>query len=731
MSGGAQDRAGSGDAGPGTGWSPATAGIQRRPLPAWLPLTAILVGTTLMVAIGLSIRSVQTRIWTDAVPASQASSVIVMLLFERQSLLRFMPGPRLTTLDGYIRDQVARYRDMPTSGTDGRMAEVPAALVERFLASKDPEDGRAAIAAWEQLQRWNLASAERLGVTVRDRTDLLLAIIVLTSLAFGVLAAAAWRRFIADRTTHLHRLAERKTRLQQILDASLDAVITVDSGGRVVQASRAVETMFGWPVGDLVGQPLSVLIPEQSRAAHPGHLAGYLATGGDRRMSPHRRVQGRHRDGRLFHIETALSRVVIDGETYATAVVRDISEQIALESELRSARDVAAAEARQRRDLLAVASHEIRTPLNGLIGGLILLDRGAHPDEERRRLALARQAAAGLLETVNRLLDFSRLDAGAMGLEPAPCDLVRLLRQVRDGFSEAAAAKGLTLAVATSDDLPPWVLADGLRLRQILGNLVNNAVKFTAAGGVTVRVARSTGDDLVFTVSDTGIGIPADRLAAIFQPYQQGGPDTSRRYGGTGLGLAISDGLVRAMGGCITVDSVPGQGSSFTAVVPLPGCPPASDRISAAPATPALPLALRGRILVAEDTVLNQELMRSMLGDLGLTVDVVGDGPAAVAAAAAIRYDLLILDIHLPGCDGDEALRRIRAAQASPPPAVALSASCAADEAPPGGRRVSSRCCPNRSRRTPCTPCCSGTSAGSIPSRRHPGPSPTAGCPRA
>ncbi|SIR74452.1 ATP-binding protein [Microbacterium sp. RURRCA19A] len=362
---------------------------------------------------------------------------------------------------------------------------------------------------------------------------------------------------------------------------------------------------------------------------------------------------------------------------------------------LERARDAALAATSAKSTFLATMSHEMRTPLNAILGMNELL-AGTDLDPVQRDYA-DRASASGslLLDVVTDILDFSKIEAGAIDLVRAPFDLRRLVTSTVTVLSFAAESKGLIVVADYAPDVPTHVMGDATRLRQVLVNLLGNAVKFTAQGEVRVSVRRGAGPDAVrFEVADTGIGIPADALQRIFEPFTQADDSTTRTHGGTGLGLSICDALVRMMGGRIRVNSDVGRGSTFTfdialeATAPPAESPRAVVRVgrhpaSAVPTPAAAPTALREgvvpapteptasvdlsaheplNVLVAEDNPTLQLLSSQILGRLGHRATVVSNGEEAVVAVGRDAYDIVLMDVHMPVTDGLEATRRIRAA---------------------------------------------------------------------
>ncbi len=338
-----------------------------------------------------------------------------------------------------------------------------------------------------------------------------------------------------------------------------------------------------------------------------------------------------------------------------------------------SARRKAEVASAAKSDFLAVVSHEIRTPMNAVISAANLLRRTRLDSQQREHVSMLIDAGDVLMGLLNDVLDFSKIEAGKMELESAEMIVRDRLSTVVRLWEPRALANGVRLKVRVAADVPAAVRTDPLRVQQILFNLMSNAVKFTRDGEVGIAVSWF-GGRMVVAVSDTGCGIPADRVSQIFNSFEQADVGTTRRYGGTGLGLSISRKLAELMGGSLTVESIEGEGSTFTLSLPV-------TAVEAAVAAPVRPLEIAGSlagrsILAADDHEVNRRILQLLLEPHGCRLTLVENGAEALEAASGQRFDAILMDMQMPVMDGLEATRRIRAGEVNgATPVIALTAN--------------------------------------------------------
>jgi len=498
------------------------------------------------------------------------------------------------------------------------------------------------------------------------------------------------------------RRAEAK--FHGLLESAPDAIVVMGADGLIRLVNRQTEVLFGYSRSELVGQPVERLIPDRLAVGHPDLRSGFFANPSVRAMGANLELAARRKDGSEFPVDISLAPLETEEGVLVSAAVRDATERkraeaalLEREEQLAAARDVAVEASRLKSDFLANMSHEIRTPMNAVIGMTGLLLDSPLSVEQQEYAEAVRSAGEALLDIINDILDFSKIEAGKLRLELLDFDLRAVVEEVPELLGAKAREKGLALSTLVDDDLPRAVRGDPGRLRQVLTNLVGNAIKFSDSGEIVIR-ARATsttagGGRVRFEVSDNGIGISPEGQRQLFRAFEQVDSSATRRHGGTGLGLAISKQLVEMMGGDIGLRSAVGAGSTFWFDVELPAAlgagpsPVAPDRVKPGGShdpSPVTRTAGRGaRLLVAEDNPVNQLVATRMLEKLGYRADVAANGAEAVDALMRIPYAAVLMDCQMPELDGFEATREIRRRQHTPvrTPVIAMTAG-----ATPGDR---------------------------------------------
>ncbi len=451
------------------------------------------------------------------------------------------------------------------------------------------------------------------------------------------------------------RIAESEARYRLLADNASDIVTETDLDGRFRYVSPAVTAMTGYGADEVIGRMAVDFIHPDDRQRVAEEILVSMRTPNGARIE-HRYIR---KDGRVIWVESrpTMARNPASGKAFAvTDVVRDITKRKAMEMALEEATAVAEAAATVKSEFLANMSHELRTPLTSILGFSSILAREPELTDQGRRAAhRVTGSSHALLAIVNDILDFSKLESGHFEIEPRPAEIRSVLQAAFELLEPQAAEKQLKLSFSASDDLPFLVLIDDTRLRQIVLNLTSNAVKFTTTGGVTLRASyRRETSRLRCEVIDTGPGIPADRLDRLFKRFSQVDASTTRAFGGTGLGLAICKGLAEAMGGEIGVSSQECHGACFWFELPCV----VEDKDAG---TLDLHGSLEGlRMLVVDDSPINRELVGLMLARHGVNLTEAADGQEAVRIASEASFDLILMDLRMPGIDGSQAACRIR-----------------------------------------------------------------------
>ncbi|OGB21342.1 MAG: hypothetical protein A3I66_04590 [Burkholderiales bacterium RIFCSPLOWO2_02_FULL_57_36] len=453
----------------------------------------------------------------------------------------------------------------------------------------------------------------------------------------------------------MHNSTLTSEQLNGILNIADDAIICTDGAQKIIFFNQGAERIFGWKAEELMGRELELLLPLRYRAEHPGRVNTFKSSKqAARKMAERQAIYAVRKDGTEFPAEASISKFQDANDWVYTAILRDVSTRNAYERELQAAKEKAETAMQAKSMFLANMSHEIRTPLNAVIGMTSLMLNTQIDDEQRDYTETIRSSSEALLAIINDLLDYSKIEIGKLEIERHPFDIRRCVEEALDLLASSASEKGIDLAYMMDESVPATIMADATRLRQILVNLVSNAIKFTHHGEVVVSVSAAPLDtgfhEIRFAVRDTGIGIPQDRMDDIFGSFTQVDASTTRKYGGTGLGLAISRRLTEIMGGAMSVESAVGSGSvfSFSIVAEASGNQLAQnllrDRSSA--------LAGR-RVLVVDDNSTNRRILVKQALLWGMI-------PSAAASAAEAldlvrhghAFDVGILDMSMPEMDG-------------------------------------------------------------------------------
>lgn len=500
---------------------------------------------------------------------------------------------------------------------------------------------------------------------------------------FAVLLVAAVAVAVSRKVLTQTRLLDaEKLKFQTLFESNSDAVVILGDNG-FIDCNPATLQMFHMnSVGDFLRMPIAELgAPIQSNGQTALQYALNYITQAQQQGHAFMEWIGRRADGSLFPSEIALHAMVLEGKPMIQAIMRDISERKEAETALKTAHDEALAAAKAKGEFIANVSHEIRTPMHGIMGMSDLLLRELLTGSQREYAMTLRQSAQGLLNVINDILDFSKIEAGKLSLEHIPYFPAQVLQGVADLYQPRALEKSLNLDTQFAPEMQSAMLGDPHRLRQILLNLIDNAIKFTSRGHIHIRAQATDEQRLRIEVQDEGIGIPLAVQEHIFSAFSQADASTTRKYGGTGLGLAICHQLVSLMGGNIGVVSPPpgaNHGTLFWLELPL--CP-------APPDTEAMPLHkagfehFSGRVLIAEDNPVNQKVLAYQLAALGLQTDFASTGRAAVDKAAAEPWDLILMDWQMPEMDGLQAAHAIRAlpGKVAQTPIIALTAQSSKD----------------------------------------------------
>jgi len=476
---------------------------------------------------------------------------------------------------------------------------------------------------------------------------------------------------ITERKQAAEALLESEARIRRITDSARDAILMMAPDGRVSFWNPAAEHLLGYTRDEAIGQDLHLLIaPERYHDAYRAGFSKFRLTGQGNAIGKTLEMIARRKDGQEIAVSLSLSALNIQGGWHAVGILHDITARKRTEAQLIEMKDKAEAANKAKSEFLANMSHEIRTPLNGILGMLQLMEGTPLDDDQKECLLTAVKSSKRLARLLSDILDLSRIEAGRLAIQETAFVVQDLKNSLAELFSVAAKEKGLDLDFGIDERTSPMLIGDENRLQQILFNLVGNAIKFTNKGGVRVEMAPLPHADksyarVLFTVSDTGIGIPDSLINDIFKPFTQAEMSRTRNFQGAGLGLSIVRKLVKMMGGELAVDTTEGEGTTMYLSLPFKLPHALQARAAQQTQTTCLPPEARLRVLFAEDEAVNLTAGKRMLEKSGYCVVTAIDGQAVLQRLAEQDFDLILMDVQMPVMDGVEAAKRIRASGAA------------------------------------------------------------------
>lgn len=476
---------------------------------------------------------------------------------------------------------------------------------------------------------------------------------------------AGFIRNISERRSIQKSEKRANLRFEESVKTALDAIIMINEQGDVVLFNPAAEELFGYSLAEVKGRDMGdLIIPEKYRSAHNQDIKHYLETGEGTFSNNRIEIEGIHKNGNVFDMELAIKDIEGPNGKLFIGYARDITKRKQAEKDLLEAKENAEVANRAKASFLAMISHEIRTPLNGVLGIVGLLDDGSLNTQQKKLIKTANRSGRSLMNIINDVLNFSKLEAGKLELETTSFMIDPLVDSVISLLHTEAKENSIDLSYSINSNVPKLLYGDIDRIRQILLNLAANAVKFTQNGSVIIsikNIGSKTSPIIRFLVKDTGIGIPKDKHNLIFSEFTTIDASNARKFGGTGLGLAISKALVSAMNGTIDFKSAKGKGASFWFDIPLKiGAASRFDEKTDESDIALTKAEQRTRILIAEDNVTNQLIVSIMLERLGCSFEIASDGREALNAVKLRDFDLILMDVSMPEMDGIEATKAIR-----------------------------------------------------------------------
>jgi len=615
--------------------------------------------------------------------------------FQKQALAHLKKNPD----EPFIREEVMNGGRVLRFAQSDRMLASCVACHNQYPGSPRTDwkvgDVRGALEVVLPVSQWQLASSGVLNRTFVVLLFLLFVGFLLIWYSINRIRAALKkaRELSADRQMAISQLnkeiAERKqvegylrlseSKLQSLFRSVPEAIVVANAEGKMVQANDATCAIFGYSMEELIDQPISLLVPMTDPGKDVRFMLSALSSDQKGLLNQPQVLQGRKRNGSGFPVRLIISETHLDNEHFFIGVMQDFTALQSAQDVLVEAKEKAEQANRLRGEFLANMSHEIRTPMNGIVGMTELALDTTTPELQKEYLNLALDSSKHLLRIINEILDFSKIEAKALELDLLDVNPTELIKNTARSLEPLARAKGIDLLVQTATDLPEGVWMDPVRVRQVLTNLMGNAIKFTDQGQVIVRaelLPEMNEQTVLLRISiiDTGIGFEPERMEALFSPFTQADGSVTRSYGGTGLGLAISRSLVQLMGGFITAEGRPGKGATFVVTLPVKKIiqsvnasavrPPTEVETSGVPLTPVSPITALVdagcSVLLVEDHEINRKLAQILLERMGYRCAMVNDGQQALERLALEHFDVVLMDVMMPVLDGLSALRELR-----------------------------------------------------------------------